>query len=353
MDPPFLLKATVAFAPVIACIIGFERIDAFRLVRLVDIIALIGAGVTLAGASFLANGGVLDRFPIGMDNYTRFVAPLVEESVKAGFIVLLFALNRIGYLIDAAIAGFAVGSGFALAENLFYLNQFPHADMGVWIVRGFGTAIMHGAATALISAISLVLYAPRLRRSVDKFRFNILLFIPGLVAAVALHTVFNQFQHAALLAMALMVVGAPLSLMAIFAIGEKYAHRWLAQDQQAHHQLLDDIRSGAFAQGPHGRAIEALARRLGAMRGKDLWDYLTISVELVVRADDTLLAIEDDQKAALDARVREQLHRLHDLERRLGRAPVMAVRQHLSFSRDDLWKLHELEVDATRRDLKV
>jgi hypothetical protein len=31
----------------------------------------------------------------------------------------------------------------------------------------------------------------------------------------------------------------------------------------------------------------------------------------------------------------------------------MAVRQHLSFSRDDLWKLHELEKDATRRDLRA
>jgi RsiW-degrading membrane proteinase PrsW (M82 family) len=352
MDP-FLLKATIAFVPVIACIVVFERVDAFRLVRLLDVLGLISAGMLLAGASYLANGGVLDRFPVGMDAYTRWGAPMVEETVKASFIVLLFALNRVGYLIDAAIAGFAVGSGFALAENLFYLNQFPHADMGVWIVRGFGTAIMHGAATALISAISLALYAPRLRVSVEKFHFNILLFIPGLIAAIALHMAFNQFQHAALTAMAVVLVGAPLSLFGVFAVGEKYAHRWLAHDKQAHHQLLDDIGSGAFAANPHGQAIEALARRLGPARGKDLWDYLTISVELVVRADDTLLAIEEHEKVALDARLRERLHHLHDLERRLGRAPVMAVRQHLSFSRDDLWKLHELEKDATRRDLRA
>jgi hypothetical protein len=353
MDPPFLLKAAVAFIPVIACIVVFERVDAFRLVRLLDIIALIAAGELLAGAGYLANGGMLDRFPIGMDDYTRWIAPVVEESLKASFIVLLFAMNRIGYLVDAAIAGFAVGSGFALAENLFYLNQFPHADMGVWIVRGFGTAIMHGGATALISGISLVLYAPRLRLSVERFHFNILLFIPGLIAAIALHMLFNSFQHAALEAMVVVLVGAPVSLFVAFSVGEKYAHRWLAHDREAHRGLLADIRSGAFAKGAHGRAIEALARRLGPARGKDLWDYLTTSVELVVRADDTLLGIEEHEKVALDAGVREQLHHLHDLERSLGRAPVMAVRQHLSFSRDDLWKLHELEKDATRRDLRA
>jgi hypothetical protein len=352
MDP-FLIKASVAFLPVIGCIIVFERVDAFRLVRLLDILALISAGLLLAGGGFVANGGVLDRFPIGMDDYTRWIAPVVEESLKAAFIVLLFATNRIGYLIDAAIAGFAVGSGFALAENLFYLNQYPDANMGVWIVRGFGTAVMHGGATALIAVISMALYAPRLRVSVEKFHFNILLFIPGLIAAVCLHMAFNQFQHAALEAMAVVLVGAPLSLFVVFALGEKFAHRWLAHDREAHHRLLADIRSGAFAGSVHGRAIEALAGRLGRNRGADLWDYLTTSVELVVRADDTLLAIEEHERVALDETVRGQLDRLHDLERRLGRAPVMAVRQHLSFSRDDLWKLHELEKDSTRRDLKA
>jgi hypothetical protein len=30
---------------------------------------------------------------------------------------------------------------------------------------------------------------------------------------------------------------------------------------------------------------------------------------------------------------------------------VMAVRQHLKFSRDDLWKMHELERDGSRKRL--
>jgi RsiW-degrading membrane proteinase PrsW (M82 family) len=352
MDP-LLIKALIALVPVVACVIAFERLDAFRLVRLVDILMLLAAGAALASAGYFANGGVMDQFPIRINDYTRYVAPLVEESLKAGFIILLFAFNRIGYLIDAAIAGFAVGSGFALAENLFYLQQFGDADIGVWIVRGFGTAIMHGGATALISSISLVLYAPRLRVSAERFHFNILLFIPGLAAAVALHMAFNQFQHAALTAMAIVVLAVPSSLYVLFAIGESYAHRWLAHDQEAHHHLMADIRSGAFAEGQHGRVIQALAGRMGPSLGKDLWDYVVISVELVVLADDTLLAIEEHEKVALDATVRGKLHHLHDLEKRLGRAAVMAVRQHLSFSRDDLWKLHELETDSSRRDLRV
>jgi hypothetical protein len=307
----------------------------------------------VAAAGYYANGGVLDRFPIGVDAYSRFVAPVVEEGLKGACVVVLFAFNRIGYLIDAAITGFAVGSGFALAENLFFLHQFTGANLGVWVVRGFGTAIMHGGATALFSVLSMALYAPRLRVSAERFHFDPLLFLPGLAAAVLVHGAFNHFQHASLLAMAVVLVAVPSSLFAIFAAGETYAHRWLVEDRATHARLLEDMRSGAFAGSAGGRALEALAARLGPLGAQDLHDYVRTNIELVVRADETLLAIEEHEKVALDAAVRGRLHHLHDLERRLGHAAVLAVRQHLHVSRDDLWKLHQLEADSTRKGFRA
>ena len=352
MDP-ILVKALIALVPVIACLVVFERVDAFKLVSLTEILGLLVAGAVLAAAGYFANGGVLDEFPIGISNYSQYVAPALEETLKGALIVVLFAFNRVGYLIDAAIAGFAIGSGFALAENAFFLHQFTGANMGVWVVRGFGTAIMHGGATAILSVLSLVLYAPRLRISADRFHFNILLFLPGLAAAITMHAAFNHFQDAALTAMAIVVLAVPLSLFLIFTMGETAAHRWLAEDRAAHAQLLEDMRSGAFERGPHGRALQVLADRLDDRRARDLFDYVRTNVELVVKADSTLLALEDHERVALDRHVRAKLHHLHDLERNLGRALVMAVRQHLSFSRDDLWKLHELEKDASRRNLRA
>ena len=64
-------------------------------------------------------------------------------------------MHRIGFLVDAAIYGFAVGAGFALAENLYYLHLAAEAGMGTWIVRGFGTALMHGGTTALFAVMGL------------------------------------------------------------------------------------------------------------------------------------------------------------------------------------------------------
>lgn len=348
MDP-LIAHSLIALAPVIVCLILFERVDAFKLVSPLELVALIGLGAALAAAGFLANGGVLDAFPMPIRDYAALIAPPVEESLKALVIVALFAMNRVGYLIDAVIAGFAVGTGFALAENLFYLHQFAGANVGVWLVRGFGTAIMHGGATAIFAAVSQALFAPRLRVAVDRFHFNPLLFLPGLAAAIAIHATFNYFPDQAVLAMALVLLIVPLALFAIFAKGDASAHQWLAQDREAHLKLLGDLASGAFAQSPQGKALQALADRLKPDGAQDLFDYIRANVALVVRADTTLLDLEEHHHVVLGAPVREQFHRLHALEKKLGHALVLAVRQHLKFSRDDLWKMHELEIDASRK----
>jgi protease PrsW len=347
MDP-MLLKAVIALAPVLVCLMVFERVDAFRLISLREIALLLLGGAILAAASYFANGSVLDQFPLRQTNYSQWVAPVVEESLKAVLIVGIFAYNRIGYLIDAAIAGFTIGAGFSVAENIFYLHEFAHATLGVWLVRGFGTAIMHGGASAIFAVLSLVLYTPRLRRDADRFHFNILLFLPGLAAAIALHAGFNHFTDAPIEAMAVVLLAVPLGLFAIFALGERYAHRRLAENRVAHGRLLEDIDSGAFAETSNGRALKALGERLGPDGERDLFDYVHLHTDLVVRAEADLLAMEEHAASAFRDDLRDRFHQLHALEKRLGVSPVMAVRQHLHFSRNDLWEMHELESHAPK-----
>lgn len=343
MDP-LIIKALVACVPVVACLGVLVAMDVFKLMKPLEIAELLAGGGALAVAAYLVNGGALDLFPIKFDLYTQLGAPVVEETLKALPVVGLFAFNRVGYLIDAAITGFAIGAGFSLVENLFFLRLFADATMGVWLVRGFGTAIMHGGATAIMAAMSQLLFAPRLRLQADRFQFNPLLFLPGLALAIALHAAFNHFGHAPLAAMAAVAGAVPAVLFAIFSVGETYANRWLAQDEAAHLRLLDEMNTGAFAASAEGKAIGALADRLGP-DADVLHEYVRIHVELVVRAEANLLALEAHEAAALDTQIRAAFERLHALETSLGRAVILAVRQHLRFSRNDLWELHELEED--------
>src|SRR5579883_2765318 len=180
MDPAFI-KIAVALLPVLAFLAGFALLDAFRLVGWRTLAQLLAIGGALAALSYALNWRAMDDLPIGHTDYTRYAAPVVEETVKAAMMLALFARNRIGFMIDAAIAGFAVGAGFALVENAVYLAGYlGSANLGVWLVRGFGTAVMHGGATAAFGVVGQFLTERRMKVEGARYRFHVGVFLPGL-----------------------------------------------------------------------------------------------------------------------------------------------------------------------------
>jgi hypothetical protein len=89
-----------------------------------------GAGALVAVACYFANAAILNLIHLEFTTYSRYVAPVVEELLKALVIVWLIHANRIGFLVDAAIFGFAVGTGFALVENVYFLEIAKDAGIG-------------------------------------------------------------------------------------------------------------------------------------------------------------------------------------------------------------------------------
>ena len=127
MDADLLLKALIAMAPVLVLLLVFDRLDMFNLISLRAILrCCVAAGGAIAALSFLANWRVDGR----LSHRLQLLQPLcrrrsIEESLKAAPIVALFARNRLGFKLDAAIAGFAVGAGFSVIENGWYLSRSP------------------------------------------------------------------------------------------------------------------------------------------------------------------------------------------------------------------------------------
>src|SRR5436309_1728429 len=109
MDWALVAKLAVALLPVVVLLAVFERLDVFRLVSGGSVVLYAGAGGLLAALSYVSNAHVMDGLPIGFTDYSRYVAPVVEETLKGLIVVGLFATDRVGFKLDAAIAGFAVG----------------------------------------------------------------------------------------------------------------------------------------------------------------------------------------------------------------------------------------------------
>lgn len=346
MTPELIQKALIAAGPVLVLLMIFDRLDVFNLIRMRDIGLLLLCGGLIGALGFIANGRVLDGFPIGFSNYSKYVAPFIEETLKAAPIAALFHYNRLGFKLDAAIAGFAVGAGFSLVENAWYLRVITDANLSAWLVRGFGTAVMHGGATALFAVITHEMTERQAEAAASRYRFNPLVFLPGLAAAIAIHATFNHFPDQPVLVMALTLLLIPITLFFTLVRNERATGQWLTKDADLHRKALEDIRSGAFADSEPGRALRVLTARLGTDAGSDALAYVELKTELVLRAEELIRASQSGAPVEIGEADRASFARLSELETKLGKPTVLAIDSRLGFTRNDLWELGRLRERA-------
>lgn len=336
------LHWSVALIPVLVLLGVFVWLDAFKLMSMKEILVLLLLGGLGAIAAYPLSGRLLDTLPIGFSLYSRFVAPWIEEAIKAIIMIILFRMNRIGYKLDAVISGFAIGAGFSVVENIVYLTIFPNYATGTWLVRGFGTAIMHGTTLAVLAAIAHEFAERETREAASDFDFSLLWFVPGYGVAVALHMAFNQFPDRPLIAMLGSVIIAPIALVGILGFGTAEADRWLKSECAEHRAQVEALRAGKWPKGPSGKKIAALADRLDPESVNRIRRYWELQAWLVAEAEETMIEEEEGDAVFDPAQIRAAIAELDGLKRALGRSTYAAVQALLPFSRNDYWEVSEL-----------
>ena len=329
-----VLRPLLGLAPV-ACFLGaLVALDSYKLVSLKAVLAVLAAGAAMAGVAYAINGELLERVDIGFVTFTRYVAPFVEELLKAAVVVLLVRTHRVGFLVDAAIVGFATGAGFALVENLLYLRA-ADAPLGAWLVRGFGTAIMHGGATSIFAVMGLAMVERAGRASLASFA-------PGFAAAVALHSAFNHFFFSPLVSTVGIAVLLPLVLQVVFARSEAAVGRWLGTGFDADTEMLELIGSGKLSDSPVGRYLHQLKEKFQGPVVADLLCYLRLHTELALRAKGILMMRENGFAVPIDEPTREKFTEMRYLEKSIGATGRRALSPMLHMSHKDLWQLYML-----------
>jgi RsiW-degrading membrane proteinase PrsW (M82 family) len=336
-----VLDWSIALVPVLIMAMLFAWLDVFKLMSPWEMIACLLLGMVAALAAWPVSGRMLDTLPMGYSDYSRFVAPWIEEGLKTIAIALLFLTNRIGFKLDAIISGFAIGAGFSVIENIFYLARFPELTTAVWLVRGLGTAVMHGATMAILAAVAHELAERSMRRQGGQ-GFNPLWLLPGYVIASLIHTLFNQFPSRPMEVMLATLVLAPVVLIGLMRFGERETHKWLTEDRDGHRRWLEDWRSGGFPSDTAGQRIAALAGRAKPQEAALIRDYCLLKTELVLTAEEELLDGDRKLEAVEVERLRDSFSRLKEIRGRMGRAGYCALKELLPFSANDEWELEEL-----------
>ena len=333
MSAAALMRAPLALLPVLLFLGGLIQLDGYKLVRLRMMLALIATGAAAAGASYLINNFAYAHFSGSFTAYSRYVSPWIEEALKAALLVFLIRTRRVGLPVDAGIAGFAIGTGFAVVENVYYLLSRPHTVLAVQIIRGFGTAIMHGGTATVLAMISNTLYERRPSGGLH-------LLLPGYLAAVALHTGYNYLLvRPALATLATMLV-LPFVIYLAFDHSERILRTWIEVDLESDVELLQSISAGKFLDSKSGHYLQALRDRFRGEQLADMLCYLRVHGELAVRAKGILLLRESGlPEPPLDDETRDRLAELAHLERAIGKSGVLAVRPLMMATGKEIWQL--------------
>jgi len=336
MSVDILVRAPVGLLPVLIFLVILVYMDSYKLVSLKSVLMVIVLGGLTALAAMYMNGWLLGVLDMPFKPFSRYVAPVIEEGLKALVIVYLFRSSRIGFLVDSAIMGFAVGAGFALVENYHYLQINSSASFAVWIVRGFGTAIMHGGATAIFAIMSQAL-------TERQMKINPLYYLPGFTVAVFLHSMFNHFLVAPVLQTIGTLLVLPPLLQLIFHKSSRALHDWLELDFDADADLIEMIDSGQFSESKIGQFLDDLRDKFEGPIVVDMLCYLRIYTELAIRAKAALIARENGFELPAGDRTREKLEELHYLQKSIGKTGCLAMKPFLQIERKDLWQMHVLD----------
>lgn len=348
LDDHLLLvfRFSASLLPVLILLIGLVVIDSYKLVRPRMVIAAIAVGVLAAVAAYAINTLILDSGVIGVGTLTRYVAPAIEEVLKGAFVVYLIRSNRAGFTIDAAIHGFAIGAGFAVAENLYYLSIAPETGFWTWIVRGFGTAVMHGGTTSILAMVGL---ASSERASSTR----LIHFIPAFLLATALHSAFNHFILPPVASTLILVAVLPPCFAIVFHLSESATRSWLGVGFDTDQELLALIGSGEIAQTRVGEYLATLRSRFDGPVVVDMFCLLRLHVELSIRAKGVLMMQEAGFRVPLDPELQGKFVELKYLEESIGPTGMLAIKPFLHTSSRDLWQRNMLATTGGPLGAKV
>jgi RsiW-degrading membrane proteinase PrsW (M82 family) len=329
-------NAAVALFPVLAFLAVFVLMDGFKLVppRAVAQAIVVG-GVAALVAGWL-NGWLLGATGIAVPVFSRYAAPVSEELLKGLYVLYLLRLRRVGFLVDAAIQGFAVGTGFALVENMEYLRALGGASLILWLVRGMGAAVLHGATTSILAMLG---------KSVsDRYpERGALAAAPGAAVAVAIHSAFNHALVSPLLAALVLLLVLPIVVVLVFERSEKVTREWLGAGFDLDLELLKLILSGDFTSTRLGAYLQSLKASFPGEVVADMLCLLRIELELSMRAKGMLMAREVGLEAPAGPDLPARLAEVEYLERSIGRMGMLALKPLHVTSGRDVWHRYLLQ----------
>lgn len=332
-----IMEITLSILPVVLFLLFLFLLDSFKLVVKRILVYAIGWGIISAGIAYLLNNGILLFSKLPFESFSRYIAPGTEELLKSLVVFYIVFRKQAGFLIDAAIYGFAVGAGFALVENSLYTQTASDTGFMVWIIRGFGTALMHGGCTALVAL--LLVGAKSSNASFPLYTCI------ALGSAYIIHGAFNHFYIHPLLQTIGILILLPAIFIFIFRHNENQLQNWLEIEFSSEVEVLQMIHKGKLADTRAGEYLASLKTRFSAETIVDMYCYIQLYLELSIKAKRNLMLKESGFPPVCETGIREKLLELAALRKEIGKTGELTLSPLIRMNYRDVWKLNLFKID--------
>lgn len=339
------MSFVAALLPVAIYIFVVYSLDSFSLVSVRNLLTLIITGMfsaLICFGIFMLTGMLL---PEGVSDYLN---PVMEEAVKAIPLLFMARSKKTVFFIDSVICGAAVGGGFSILENVFYLILGEEFGMGTILFRGLEVALVHMGCSAIISVALMfsVRLLERVRSGLAVKGSDTVMSVFLFVIAPALHVLHNS-MHANPLKQFVIVFGTlALLLIWIYRYDGDMIHRWLDRGLDKQVSLLMSIKEGQLGDTKTGRFLMSVRDNFPQEVFFDVICYVQLYVELSVAAKSRFMMKE----AGMDMPVADADKELYlsqyteykSLEKRLGKTARMTVAPVVKFYPADRKALDDL-----------
>ena len=342
-----------ALLPVVIYIFVVYQIDNFSLISVKRLLLLILGGMLTALACFALFQLTGKIIP---ESQSDSVNPIIEEIVKGIPLLWLASRKKIVFFIDSVICGAAVGGGFSILENIFYLLWGNEMGIGTVLFRGLEVALVHMGCSAIVAAglmliVRMIEYS-RSRSGIKKSDIAMSVFL--LSEAPVLHVFHNTF-HFNPLVQFFFVIGTIGGLLVwIYFYDVEMIHSWLDTGLDKQLSLLDSIKKGHLDNTPTGNFLESVKNVFPPEDFFDIICYVQLHVELSVASRSRVMIRESGLESELPLTdemkemILSQYKEYKLLEKRLGNAARMTIAPIVKYDPAEYKALEDLRTECKK-----
>lgn len=351
------MQFVAALLPVVIYIFVVYKIDNFALISVRNLLLQVLYGMVTALVCFglfQLTGEML------ADEHSDYVNPVLEELVKGLPILYLASRKKIVFFIDSVICGAAVGGGFSILENIFYLLFGHKMGLGTVLFRGLEVALLHMGCSAIVAAGLMlavrIIERSRSRLGIKKSDIGMSVFL--LMEAPVLHVFHNAFHFNPLMQFIFVFGTMGGLLMWTYYYDVDMIHRWLDKGLDKQLALLDSIKSGQLDKTQTGIFLESIKKKFPPEDFFDIICYVQLHVELSVAAKSRVMVRESGLVKDLPLTeenkelILSQYEEYKILEKRLGKLARMTIGPIVKYYPADYKALEALRAECKKTNIK-